>query len=161
MTDLHRPRPIPGAVPVPFATDRTLVNGQCPICESRVLWAFDRTEDSDGSVWHYPLDPTVVDPGHLQDYVWVQRSSTHEYSAITPQLHRKHVCPPEIVAELLSRIDRIGFYTAEILATPCPVRPCGSAPGMLCMTGRREALDKPHGARAVLARGEELEDPTF
>ncbi len=111
-------------------------------------------------MWHAPLEPDVHQPP-ATDMVWVLMSSSGEATAVAPVLHRKHVCPPDAVQRLLQETGSLGYYTAEVLAVPCPVRPCGSAPGMLCLTGRREALGKPHGARAVLARGEELEDPDF
>lgn len=142
--------------------DLTLSNGECPICAARVLWAFDRTERSDGAIWHAPLEPRVdreidVHP----DVVVLVSSNTGEASVVAPVVHRRHVCPPEVVQELLQRIGSLGYYTAEVLAVSCPVRPCGAAPGMLCLTTRREALPRPHGARVVSSRGEELEDPTF
>lgn len=137
-------------------------NGECPICSARVLWGFDRTERADGSRWHAPLDPTPVEvPQHSGGAVFVTLSSTGEASVVQPQCHPKHVCPPDAVRSLLESIGSLGFYTAEVLAVGCPVRPCGAAPGMLCLSSRREALPRPHGARVVSARGELLEDPTF
>lgn len=160
MTAPRRTRPIPGAALRIDLPDRTLWNGNCPICEAPVLWAVDRTDGGDGSMWHAPLDPHVF-PAPPTDQVWVIVSSTGEASSVQPVLHHKHACPPEVVQELLQRIGSLGYYTAEVLAVGCPVRPCGAAPGMLCLSARREAIPRPHGARAVLARGEELEDPTF
>jgi hypothetical protein len=161
-TPVRRARMIPGAPPNVAQPDRALWNGQCPICEARVLWAVNRIESGDGSMWHAPLEPEISDPCVPEvNEVYVLVSSTGEAQAIAPAMHRKHVCPPEVVRDLLLRIGGLGYYTAEILAIPCPVRPCGSAPGMLCLTTRREAQPRPHGARVVLSRGEELEDPSF
>lgn len=161
MTTPRRSRPIPGSPPRPTSQDSALWNGECPICSARVLWAFDRTDRADGSTWHAPLDPPVVEELDVRPLVTVLVSSTGEASVVAPVLHHKHVCPSEVVEELLRRIGSLGFYTAEVLSIGCPVRPCGAAPGMLCLTSRREAQHRPHGARSVLARGEELEDPTF
>lgn len=159
---LRRPRQIPGSTLRPGEPDYASWNGHCPVCEAEVLWAMNRLDGSDSAIWHAPLDPVVVEPWSLEsDLVYTMVSSTGEVSAITPKQHRRHVCPPDAVRELLKQVGAMGYYTAEILAVPCPVRPCGAAPGMLCLTSRREALYKPHGARAVESRGEELEDPNF
>jgi hypothetical protein len=126
-----------------------------------VFWAVDRTERSDGSTWHAPLDPVAVGELDVRPQVVVLASSTGEAAVIAPLLYNLHVCPPEVVEEMLRSIGGLGYYTAEVLAIPCPVRPCKAAPGMLCLTSRREAQHRPHGARVVAAAGEELEDPTF
>jgi hypothetical protein len=160
-SEQRRARPIPGSPPSPLSQDIALWNGECPICSARVLWAFDRTDRADGSRWYAPLDLDIREPELSTSEVFVLMSSTGQASAIAPVVHRKHVCPPDVVQELLRNIGALGYYTAEVLAVGCPIRPCGSAPGMLCLTQRREAQPRPHGARVVLSRGEELEDPTF
>lgn len=161
MTGPHRARPIPGAAPRFSVQDLTLRTGECPICAARVLWAFDRTERADGSTWHAPLEPEPLHELDVRPHVAVLMSSTGEASVVSPVVHRRHVCPPEVVRELLERIGSLGYYTAEVLAVSCPVRMCGAAPGLLCLSPRREALPRPHGGRVVVSRGEELEDPAF
>lgn len=162
MPPLRRSRPIPGSAPREAVQDRALFNGSCPVCGAKVLWAYNRTENLDGSTWYAPLEPTIVstDPFSAQ-LVPLLISSTGEASVIEPQLHYKHVCPQEAVQELLKELGSLGYYTAEVLAVSCPVRMCTAAPGMLCLTQRREAMPRPHGSRVVLSRGEELEDPVF
>jgi hypothetical protein len=162
MPPVRRARPIPGSAPRESVPDRALFNGSCPICAAKVLWAYNRTQNLDGSTWYAPLEPTIVEEEHTSTVlVPLLISSTGEASVIEPQLHRKHVCPQEAVQELLRQLGSLGYYTSEVLAVSCPVRMCTAAPGMLCLTQRREAMARPHGARVVISRGEELEDPTF
>lgn len=159
MTTPDRPKPIPGATPGSVVTDRILVNGNCPICESSVLWAADRRENLDGSAWHAPLDPHPIPSWEMeQGLARVLISSTGQAAVIESQLHRLHLCPREAVEEVLRRLGAMGDYTADVLRTPCPVRSCGAAPGMLCLSQRREALPRPHGARSVASRGEDLDE---
>ena len=158
----RRARPIPGSPPRESVPDRALFNGSCPVCGAKVLWAYNRTQNLDGSTWYAPLDPDIVDQHSFGDLlVPVLISSTGEASVIEPQGHRKHVCPQEAVQELLKELGSLGYYTSEVLSVSCPVRMCTAAPGMLCLTQRREAMPRPHGSRVVISRGEELEDPVF
>lgn len=157
----RRPRPIPGSRPWEKIPDKALWNGNCPVCEAQVLWAVNRTGSEDGSVWHSPLDPEFVKLPHEPRSAYVLISSSGMAEAISPVVHPVHVCPPEVVHEILLKYQALGFYTTEVLSEPCPVRPCGAAPGMLCLTQRREVLHQPHGARVVRSRGEDLEDSAY
>lgn len=159
MSPVDRPLPIPGVAPAPLPS-HSLVTGACPVCEAGVLWAVDRRDKLDGSAWHAPLDPVIVESSDREDgLVRVLVSSTGQAAVIDPQIHRLHRCPREAVDAVLHKIGGLGYYTADILGITCPVRSCGSAPGMLCLSQRREALPRPHGSRVVASRGEELDLP--
>lgn len=155
---VERARPMPGSLPV-GSTGSVLSNGECPTCGACVLWAQDRLDHSDGARWFAPLDPMAL-AAPPTPHVWVMVSDSGQASAIAPVLHALHVCPPDAVQEVLSKSGAQGSYTAPVLATPCPVRACYAAPGMLCLTSRRDIAYRPHGARVVVSRGEELEDLT-
>lgn len=161
MNDQGRVRPIPGSRPSMSVPDQALWNGDCPVCRKRVLWVIDRSDSADGSVWHAPLEPEFERLPFHPSSAYVLVSSTGEATAVSPVVHPVHHCDPAVVREVLTEAQSLGFYTSEVLATACPVRFCRAAPGMLCLTQRREALYRPHGARAATARGEALEDPAF
>lgn len=149
-------RPVPGA---PIAGPRfpQAINGTCPTCGAQVFWVRDHTSGADGSNWFAPLEPDVLAPAEREELVYVAVSTSGAAAAVTPQRHRRHRCPEEAVAAVLARVGSMGFYTADVLAIPCPVSVCGAAPGMLCVNARREALPRPHGARRVTAQGGRLD----
>lgn len=155
---VERERPLPGSLPI-GSSGAVLSNGECPTCGAKVLWALDRLEHSDGARWFAPLEPVGRAAPPTED-AWVMVSNSGQASAISPVLHALHVCPADAVREVIAQLGSLGFYTAVVLSTPCPVRACYAAPGMLCLTSRREIAHRPHGARVVRSRGEELEDLT-
>lgn len=159
---MTHPRPVPGA-PISGPSFSQSVNGTCPTCGAQVFWVRDHTNGADGAGWFAPLEPTVVqswDPDGWDlelDLVYVAVSTSGAAAAITPERHRRHRCPAEAVQAVLARVGSMGFYTAVVLAIPCPVSVCGAAPGMLCVNSRRVALPRPHGARRVVAEGGPLD----
>lgn len=133
------------------------INGTCPTCRQPVFWVRDHTHGSDGAGWYAPLDPKPLELGRFDSVVYVAVSTSGAAAAITPQAHILHQCPLWAVEALIAQQGSMGFYTAEVLSIACPLSVCGAAPGMMCVTTRREAIMRPHGARAAKARGEDLD----